>query len=244
MATRQYMGNGLPYIDLSETTGHLIVVEGSDGVGRTTQLTLLRSWLEVQGYGVIETGWTRSQLMSKTIDLAKAGNAVNALTFNLLYATDYADRLENEIIPALRSGFIVLADRYVYTAFARAIVRGADPEWIRQLYGFALNPDLVLYLHVDVDTLIRRVLLADSLDHWEAGMDHNTGLDPYDSFMKYQGRVIREYDRMAEEYNFVTIDATRTVEEIQVDLREAIAKEIDIPHDLGLDRVEIAPNMV
>jgi dTMP kinase len=233
MAAKGYMGHGLPYTDLGNLAGHLIVVEGSDGVGRTTQLTMLREWLEVQGYGVVETGWTRSQLVSKTIDLAKEGNTMNALTFNLLYATDYADRLEHQIIPALRSGFVVLADRYVYTAFARAIVRGADEKWVREIYGFAVEPDLVLYLKVGVDTLIHRVLLADSLDHWEAGMDHNPGMDPYDSFIHYQGRILSEYERMAEEFNFATIDATRSVEEIQVDLRAAIIDELAIQPESG-----------
>jgi len=228
MAARRYIGTGLPYRDLTDIDGHLIVVEGSDGVGRTTQLALLRTWLEVQGFGVIETGWTRSQLVHDTIDLAKAGNSMNLLTFNLLYATDFADRLENEIMPALRSGFIVLADRYIYTAFARAIVRGASREWIRKLYGFAIEADLVLYLRVDVDTLIHRVLLADSLDYWEAGMDHNPGFDPYDSFKVYQSRLLREYDNMAEELGFTVIDARRSVEEIQQDLHASISAALGI----------------
>lgn len=228
MATREYVGTGLPYTDLSDQDGHLIVVEGSDGVGRTTQLAQLRTWLEVQGYGVIETGWTRSQLVKRTIDLAKSGNSMNLLTFNLLYATDFADRTEKEIIPALRSGFVVLADRYFYTAFARAVVRGGDPEWIRKLYGFAIRPDLVIYLRVDVDTLIHRVLLADSLDHWEAGMDHNQGMDPYDSFQHYQKRVLREFDRMSTEFGFTVIDAGRSVEDIQQDLRSAIAPVLEL----------------
>jgi dTMP kinase len=235
MARTEYLGRGLPYTDISGLTGHLIVVEGPDGVGRTTQLTLLRSWLEVQGFGVIETGWTRSQLVRKTIDLAKEGNTMNALTFNLLYATDFADRLENEIIPALRSGFVVLADRYIYTAFARAVVRGADRDWIRSIYGFALQPDLVLHLRIDVDTLIHRVLLNDNLDHWEAGMDHSPTLDPFDSFIKYQGRIFKEYDLMSKEFGFSTIEAARSIEEIQKDLRAEITKQLDITPELGLE---------
>ncbi|HPU85259.1 MAG TPA: thymidylate kinase [Candidatus Latescibacteria bacterium] len=223
MAKRRFMGTGLPYVDLSEVNGHLLVVEGSDGVGRTTQLSLLRTWLEVQGYGVIETGWTRSALVRESIDLAKAGNALNLLTFNLLYATDFADRLEHEIIPALRSGFVVLADRYVYTAFARALARGTDPEWIRRLYGIAIEPDLVVYLRVDVNTLIHRVLLADSLDHWEAGLDQYPQLDPYESFIKYQSDVIKEFDKMSDEYGFTVIDARKKVDEIQRELRAAIS---------------------
>ncbi len=234
MADGKFMGTGLPYANLDDLTGQLIVVEGSDGVGRTTQITMLRSWLELQGYGVTETGWTRSRLVSKTTDLAKEGNTMNALTFNLLYATDFADRLENEIIPALRAGFIVLADRYVYTAFARAIVRGADRDWITKLYGFGLVPQLVLYLRVDVDTLIHRVLLADSLDHWEAGMDHNPALDPFDSFKLYQGKVLAEYDRMAEEHGFSVIDAARDVETIQEELRRVISSELGFGPEVGI----------
>ncbi len=231
MATQEYMGIGLPYIDLSDQDGYVIVVEGSDGVGRSTQIALLRNWLEVQGYGVTETGWTRSALVKQTIDLAKSGNSMNLLTFNLLYATDFADRTEKEIIPALRSGFVVLADRYFYTAFARAIVRGGDPEWIKRLYGFAIEPDLVVYLRVDVDTLVHRVLLADHLDYWEAGMDHNPDLDPYDSFQTYQGKVVREFDRLATEYGFTVVDADRRVEEIQMDLRAAISPVLGLAEE-------------
>ena len=132
-----YYGHGIPYLPIQGYPGKIIAIEGTDGVGRSTQIALLREWLEVQGYGVIETGWTRSELMSPTIDLAKQSNTLNKLTFVLLYATDFADRLEKEIIPALKAGFIVLSDRYIFTAMARAGVRGVDRQWIRQLYGFA-----------------------------------------------------------------------------------------------------------
>src|SRR6187455_3667212 len=156
----RYYGQGIPYLPLNGYPGKLIAIEGTDGVGRTTQIQLLREWLEVKGYGVIETGWTRSELMAPTIELAKSSNTLNKLTFVLLYACDFADRLEKEVIPALKAGFIVLADRYIYTAIARATVRGVDSQWIRRLYGFAIAPHLVFYLKVDVDTLIRRVLSA------------------------------------------------------------------------------------
>ena len=229
MTDRAFLGKGLPYTDTSSLSGHLIVVEGSDGVGRSTQLRLLREWLEIQGFGVVETGWTRSRLLARAIDMAKSGNSMNLLTFNLMYASDFADRLEHEIIPALRSGFIVLADRYFYTAFARAFVRGTDREFIKNLYGFALQPDLVLYLKVDVKTLINRVLLADGLDHWEAGMDHNQGMDPYDSFIRYQGKMLREFNRLAREFDFRVVDAKRDVPAIQKNLRSHIAELLDLP---------------
>ncbi len=129
----------------------MIVIEGTDGVGRSTQIEQLKPWLEVQGHAVVTTGWTRSPLLSETINEAKAGHELNVTTFSLLYAADFADRLENEIIPAMQAGFVVLADRYMYTAFARNTVMGADPAWTRSLFGFALVPDLVLYLRIDVE---------------------------------------------------------------------------------------------
>src|SRR3990167_6734332 len=143
MAKPKFFGEGIPYLDQASLNlkGKLIVIEGTDGVGRTAQIERLRNWLEVQGHGVVETGWTRSQLMSSLIDLAKEGNTLTRDTFSLLYATDFADRLENQILPALRSGFVVLSDRYVYTAFARHTVRGGDPAWIHDVFGFALVPD-------------------------------------------------------------------------------------------------------
>ena len=218
----QYYGHGLPYLPLGEYPGRIIAIEGTDGVGRSTQTTMLREWLEVQGYGVIETGWTRSALMQPTIDLAKSSNTLNKLTFVLLYATDFADRLEKEIIPALRAGFVVLADRYVFTAIARAQVRGIDRAWLRSLYGFAIAPHLVFYLKVDVETVIARVLASGGMDFWESGMDLKLGDDIYDSFRAYQGKLLREYNSLSEEFGFRVIDARQSVERIQDDLRRQI----------------------
>lgn len=223
---RAFIGRGLPYVNIDQLPGRLIVVEGSDAVGRTTQIRLLRDWLEVEGLGTVETGWTRSMLVKETIDLAKEGHTMNVLTLNLLYATDFADRLEHEIIPALRAGFIVISDRYIYTAFARAIVRGANPEWVRSIFGFALQPDLVIYLKADTKTLFRRALLSKGLDYWESGRDQNPGLDPYDSFLRYQSKLLREFDRMAKEYNFVVINSRRSINAVQKSLRESVAAAI------------------
>jgi thymidylate kinase len=175
VAPGSYYGHGLAYVPLGDYPGKIIAIEGTDGVGRTTQMQLLREWLEVRGYGVVETGWTRSTLMQPTIDLAKASNTLNRLTFVLLYATDFADRLEKEIIPALKAGFIVLSDRYIFTALARAAVRGVDRAWLRSLYGFAIAPHLVFYLKVDVDTVTRRVLQSGGMDYWESGTGHEAG---------------------------------------------------------------------
>jgi dTMP kinase len=217
-----FFGPGIPYADVEDLKGTLITIEGTDGVGRSTQVRLLKEWLEVQGYGVIETGWTRSELMSETIGAAKAGHNLNKLTFSLLYATDFADRLEKIVIPALRSGFVVLADRYIFTAYARSVVRGADRRWIRNVFGFALVPDLTLYLKIDADTLVPRMLRSRGIDYWEAGMDMHLGIDLFESFRRYQWRLIREYNKMAREYGFVTVDATRTVDEIQARIRRRV----------------------
>ncbi len=220
-------GAGLPYLPLDHYPGKIIAIEGTDGVGRSTQIHLLREWLEIQGYGVIETGWTRSTLMQPTIDLAKASNTLNKLTFVLLYATDFADRLEKEIIPALKAGFIVLADRYIFTALARARVRGVDRAWLRSLYGFAVVPHLVFYLRLDVERLIRRVLQSGGMDFWESGMDMKLADDIHDSFRSYQTKLLREYAALGEEFGFRTLDARLPVDRLQAELRRQIGEFLD-----------------
>ncbi len=222
MGNGHYFGDGLSYLNPSDLKGRLIAIEGTDGVGRSTHIEMLQEWLEVQGYGVITTGWTRSSLMSKTIEVAKQGNILDRWSFSLLYATDFADRLEHQIIPALRSGFVVLADRYIYTAFARDLVRSGDPTWIRNVFGFALVPDLVFYLRIDVDTLALRVIESNGMNFWESGMDLRLGADLYDSFKKYQALLIEEFDKMAEEFHFEVVDARKPPEEIQEVLRAKI----------------------
>lgn len=223
-STKPFYGQGLPYLKVGPLQGSLIVIEGTDGVGRSTQIDQLIPWLEVQGEAVTNTGWTRSPLLEDTINEAKAGHELTVTTFSLLYAADFADRLENEIIPALRAGFIVVADRYMYTAFARNTVMGADRRWTRDLFGFALVPDLVLYLKVDTDTLVPRVLEGKGMDYWESGMHLALGTDIFESFRHYQTRLIQEYDRLAKEFHFTTIDAKRPVETIQVELRRHISR--------------------
>lgn len=223
MPTPRYYGNGLPYHPLDEYEGKLIALEGTDGVGRSTQIRLLREWLEVQGHAVLETGWTRSNLMSRTIEVAKQGNMLGRRTFSLLYATDFADRLENEIIPALEAGFVVLADRYIYTAFARDWMRGEDPKWIEDVFGFAVVPDLVCYLQIDVDTLIPRAIKAGGMNYWESGSDLHLGMDVYDNFRLYQSGMIEEFDGMVERFDFKVVDARGSIEAIQMQLRRYIA---------------------
>jgi dTMP kinase len=207
-------GAGLPGVELSDLTGWLIVIEGTDGVGRTTIVNRVRAHLERSGYAVAETGLSRSDLASRGLRRAKQGNTLGSNAFNLFYATDFADRLERQIVPALRSGFVMLTDRYVYSLIARAIVRGADPEWIKQVYSFSLKPDAVFYLRIDVEDLVPRVLQEGPFDYWESGMDMPMGEDLYESFTRYQRRVIEELDRLSREYQFDTIDATQPVDTI------------------------------
>ncbi|OGW82620.1 MAG: dTMP kinase [Omnitrophica bacterium RIFCSPHIGHO2_02_FULL_51_18] len=218
----KYFGEGLPYLKPFKNKGKLITIEGTDGTGRSTQVDLLKEWLEVQGYAVVETGWTRSNLMHKSIEMAKSGNMMDRMTFTLLYATDFADRLESQILPALKSGHIVLADRYIFTAFVRDSVRRADPKWIRNLFGFALVPDLVLYLKIDMETLIPRVIESGGMNYWEAGMDLHMGQDLFDSFVNYQSALVNEYEKLAKEYSFEVIDACKGVEDIRDKIREKV----------------------
>ena len=219
-----YYGHGLPYLPINGYPGKIIAIEGTDGIGRSTQIRLLREWLEVRGYGVIETGWTRSELMQPTIEIAKSSNTLNKLTFTLLYACDFADRLEKEIIPALKAGFVVLADRYIYTAMARAGVRGIDKDWIRQLYGFAIAPHLTFYLKIDADALARRVLERGGMDYWESGMDMKAGDDIYESFRTYQRQLLKEYASLSDEFEFRVLDAKKSVNAIQEELRKQIGE--------------------
>jgi dTMP kinase len=218
----EFYGEGLPDIDLSELRGRLIVIEGPDGVGRSTQVAMLKPWLESNGHAVLDTGMSRSALAGKGIKQAKEGLTLGSISLSLFYATDFADRLEKEIIPALKAGFIVLSDRYIFTALARAGVRGVDRAWIRSLYGFAIAPHLVFYLKIDEKTLIRRVLQSRGMEFWESGMDMKLGDDIYESFRAYQRTLLREYASMADEFGFRVLDARRKVDVIQEELRRQI----------------------
>jgi dTMP kinase len=219
MARFSFFGEGLPGIDLNELKGKLIVLEGTDGVGRSTHIGLLKQWLENHGHAVLDTGMTRSALAGKRLKQAKEGHTLGGITMSLFYATDFADRLENEIIPALRAGFIVLTDRYIYSLIARAIVRGSDPEWLREVYGFALKPDAIFYLRVQIDDLVTRVLQSRGFDYWESGMDMHMGEDLYESFVRYQKWLLAEFDKMVESFGFQIVDASGSVEEVFENLR-------------------------
>ena len=205
---RETYGKLLPGMKLSDLAGKLIVIEGTDGAGRTTQINLLKPWLEEQGHAVLDTGMTRSPLAGEGIRRAKEGNNLGRVTQSLFYATDFIDRLENEIAPALRAGFIVLTDRYIYSLIARAIVRGVDPAWIRSIYSVALKPDAVFYLRLGIEQLIPRVVFSRGFDYWESGMDMHPAQDMYESFCGYQEALLTEFDRLSKEYGFDTIDAS------------------------------------
>ena len=225
----RYVSHKMPYLPDGPCTGKLIVIEGTDGCGRSTQAEMLRQWLEVQGYGVLDTGWTRSKLVGQAITDLKQGHSLHRLTYCLMYATDLADRMEYQILPALRSGFIVLADRYVYTAIARGIARGADQQWLHDLFGFAVVPDLVFYLRLGVQDLVPRVIEAGKMNYWESGMDMNYGDDIYDSFIAYQGELIAQFDRIAQREGFVTVDARQESSVIQKQLRRTVGQYLQAP---------------
>jgi dTMP kinase len=226
MARFNFFGEGLPDIDLDELKGKLIVLEGTDGVGRSTHIGLLKQWLENHGHAVLDTGMTRSALAGKRLKQAKEGHTLGGITMSLFYATDFADRLEQEIIPALRAGFIVLTDRYIYSLMARAIVRGSDPDWLSEVYGFALQPDAVFYLRLGIDDLVTRVLQSTGFDYWESGRDLHMGEDMYDSFVRYQKWLLAEFDKMVETYGFEIVDASGTVEEVFENLRERVDRVV------------------
>jgi len=202
--------------------GRLIVIEGTDGVGRTTQLRLLRPWLESSGYAAVDTEMTRSILAGPGLKQAKAGHTLGPITLNLFYATDFVDRFENQMLPALRAGFIVLTDRYIYSLMARALVRGADPKWIRSIYGLALKPDAIFYLKVGIDDLIPRVLQRGGFDYWESGMDMRLGEDLFESFVNYQSHMLEQYEAMTTEYDFRVLDASQPVEQLNEQLKHKI----------------------
>ena len=217
-----FYGAGFPYRDFGKLPGKLIVLEGTDGVGRSTQVKKLRRWLEEEGYAVSDTGLTRSALTTSGIEAAKSGHTLGPITMSLFYAADFADRLENQIIPALQAGFVVLSDRYFYSVVARDTIRGINRTWAKQLYGIALKPDLILYMKASIPSLVTRLIHGRGLNYWESGMDLHIADNFYDSFVQYQGMILEQFDIMSEEYNFVTIDADHTPEEICENLKKPI----------------------
>ncbi len=220
---KRFYGQGIPGVDSDSLTGKLIVVEGADGSGRSTQIARLVQWLEATGHHTIQVGLKRSTLVSEELEQAQQGNILSRTTLSLFYATDFADQLENTILPALRAGSMVIADRYIYTLMVRDLVRGVDETWIRNLYGIALAPDAVFYLEVRPDLLVQRVFAKNqSLDYWESGMDLGLSRDMFDSFLRYQALMRDTFRRLQQTYGFDIIDAERTPDEINHELQRRI----------------------
>jgi len=208
-----------------EYPGKLFVVEGIDGSGKTTQLALLAKWLIAEGHRVFVTEWNSSALVKAATKTGKKKNALTPMTFSLLHATDFADRLLYKIIPPLKAGMIVLADRYTYTAFARDVTRGVDRLWVRELYSFAVRPDLSLYFRVPIDVSVDRLLARRvKLKFYEAGMDLGWSTNPVESFRLFQGKVLEEYDQLVDEFGLRVVDASRSITEQQRLVREMIAE--------------------
>lgn len=217
-------GRAPAQVQLDELTGMLIVIEGPDASGRSTHVHMLAEWLEQQGYPVARTGLTRSVLVSNELEAAKLGNVLSPRTRALFYATDFYDQLENVIVPALRAGSIVLADRYIYTLMVRDLVRGADQAWLESLYSMAVVPDLVIHFSVTQDVLAERTLASRrKLDYWESGMDLGLSRDWFTSFVEYQARMAEQFEIMRDRYDIEEIDANGRIADIQVALRHRIA---------------------
>jgi len=227
----------MPISEAHPYPGRLIVVEGIDGSGKSTQLSLLQTFLQSEGYDVSFTEWNSSPLVKDTTKRGKKKNLFTPTTFSLIHATDFADRHERSILPPLQAGLIVLADRWAYTAFARDAVRGCNPHWLRNMYTFATRPDLALYFRVDIDTSVARIMGGRMrLKYHEAGMDLGLSADPIQSFRLFQGKVLEEYDRVCEEFELTVIDGKRSVVEQQREVRRLVK-----PLLKGLHRTGVTP---
>ena len=212
-----------------EYPGALIAVEGLDGSGKSTQIHLIKRWLELEGFKVFFTEWNSSVAVKPATKKAKKRHLLTPTTFSLIHCTDFADRYERQILPLLRAGYIVLSDRYIYTAFARDSVRNCDPGWLRRLYSFAVHPTLTFFFQVPLNVALDRILSnRPKLKYHEAGMDLGLSDIPYESFRIFQGRILEQYKRLIEEYNMIVIDATQYVEKQQEELRSIISDRIDL----------------
>jgi len=225
---KRFYGHGIPGVDPERLCGKLVVIEGADGSGRSTQIARLVQWLEGCGHATVQVGLKRSTLVSEELEQAKQGNILSHLTMSLFYATDFADQLENIILPALKAGFIVLADRYIYTLMVRDLVRGLDEAWLKNVYGIAVVPDAVFYLNVPPESLVQRNFQKiQALDYWESGMDIGLSRDMFDSFLKYQALVETEFRRLQATYGFTIVNGEGSVEEISAELQERVEKLLE-----------------
>lgn len=207
--------------------GRLFTVEGIDGSGKSTQLSLLQKWLESEGYVVSFSEWNSSPLVRDVTRRGKKKKMLTPMTFSLIHATDFADRTEHQIIPPLKAGAVVLADRYIYTAFARDVSRGVNRDWVRKLYGFAVKPTVGFYFRISLDEAMKRILGGrDAIKPYEAGMDLGLSDDIEESFRIFQSRILEEYEKMVDEFGLVVIDATRSIEEQQMQVREIVSRAL------------------
>jgi dTMP kinase len=210
--------------------GRLIAVEGLDGSGKSTQIYLLKRWLELQNLKVYFSEWNSSELVKAATSKGKKQTLLTATTFSLIHATDFADRYERHLVPLLRAGYIVLCDRYVFTAFARDTVRGCKPEWVRGIYSYAAHPDITFFFKAQLEVSLQRILDGrPQLKYFEAGMDLKLSTDPEESFRIFQGRLLEQYLAMSTEYNFYVMDANKPVETQQSVVREIVASRLDLP---------------
>jgi len=209
--------------------GRLVAVEGLDGSGKTTQIYLLKRWLEAEGVRVYFSEWNSSELVKSATSKGKNRELLTPTTFSLIHATDFADRYERHLLPLLRAGYVVLCDRYIFTAFARDVVRGCPPAWVRGIYGFAARPDLTFFFKADLEVSLNRILDGrPKLKFFEAGMDLRLSSDPYESFRIFQGRILEQYLAMSTEFNFSVIDANQRVEPQQAVVRQLVSEYIDL----------------
>ncbi|MEO8426295.1 MAG: thymidylate kinase [Verrucomicrobiota bacterium] len=210
-------------------SGRLIAVEGLDGSGKSTQIYLLKRWLDLQGLKVFFSPWNSSELVKSATSKGKKQELLTPTTFSLIHATDFADRYERQLVPLLRAGYLVLCDRYIFTAYARDTVRGCPPEWVRGLYRFAALPDLTFFFKAQLEVSLQRILDGrPTLKYFEAGMDLHLSPDPYESFRIFQGRVLEQYLAMSTEFKFLGIDANQAIEAQQATVRDLIASKLDL----------------
>ncbi len=225
----EYYADPLPDVNVDDLQGTLIVIEGPDSVGRTTQVVRIRTWLEASGYAVVDTGLARSVLTKEGLQQAKNGHTLGPLTMGLFYMADFADRLEHVVIPALRAGFVVLTDRYFFSVVARSVARHQDSEWLERVAGCALVPHATFYLRAPVEEIVARTARGRRyFEYWESGMDVPYGKNRYESFLRYQGKLIEVLDELSDRYGFTVVDANRSPNEIFAELRRRISVLMDL----------------
>jgi dTMP kinase len=225
---KKWYGHGIPGVDLQRLTGKLFVIEGADGSGRSTQIVRLMQCLERGGHATVQVGLKHSTLVAEELEKAQQGNILSRITLSLFYATDFADQLENVILPALKAGFVVLADRYIYTLMARDMVRGMDEGWLKNMYSIALVPDAVFYLQTSPESLVQRTFRkTPTLDYWESGMDLGLSRDMFDSFLKYQALMAAQFQSMQATYGFRIVDGNRPIDDVYEELRRDIEEVME-----------------